>query len=450
MLRKFLILALLLTVIPLSVMAQDDGSEVRAIWNTEILVVINVGDDGADLSGLTFESANGAITAEDWVMNVDEMTTFAYPLTDVRPGDCLVAYFTGTDPELPAQVTCTREIGVFTPTTFDDLVWDVSQGGFTAVIEGGETVECDINRTSCDIDAPPGREPEMDESVPETVEVRALWTTDLLVLINTTDYGANLTGVSFTNANGAINPTSWLVESADDGTPLFDLADARPGSCLVAYFIENETQPDLPENVTCTEIIGAFTLENLDDMVWDVSAGGFSANVADGDSVACDITGSSCAFEVPTAESEFMEPEEDEIEADTNLRAVWTTDIFVLLNTGEVGVDVSNLRLESSNGEIAPDNWIMALDENGALYTLDDMRPGSCLISYFVDQPAQPDLPELVECTRTIGEFTPINLGDVIWDVTGGGFTPIDSGVAGDFCEIEGTTSCNIEVPETD
>ena len=447
MYRKWSLLVCMVMLLAMSGLAaaqdEDTGgsTEMRAVWNSETLVLINVGQTGADLTSTSLTSADGAITPESWVMFVDEETTLSFPLSDLRPGDCLQVYLSGTEATPPDTVSCTRVVGEFTPTTFDDLVWDVTQGGFSITANGAETA-CDITTTSCDFTAPEGSEMEMTDMVPENVTLRAIWNQDIFVLINVSEFGADLSELTLSSELGTIGAEQWVLLEDPETTEAYTLADVRPGSCLISY-TGGEEQPELPEDVECTLTIGEFTLENLDDIIWDVNAGGFTASTG----AECAVDGTTtCDITAPTAAIEFEmdDMEEETIDPNANARAVWNQDIFVVINTGDTGIDLSGVSFESgSGGMIAPDQWVLFEDsDTGAFFTLDDVRPGSCLVSY-LGGTAQPELPSGVECTRTIGEFTPANLDDIIWDVNAGGFS-ISTGAT---CAVEGTTDCAFTAP---
>jgi len=428
-------------------MAQDEdtaggNATIRAVWNLDTLILINVSEVGADLSGLTLQSENGEITPENWVMFVDEETTLSYPLTDLRPGDCLQVYLSGGEANPPETVDCTRVVGEFTPTTFDDIVWEVTQGGFSAIVNGSETA-CDINNTSCTFNVPEGTEMMAEDTVPEAVTVRAAWNTDIFVLVNVSEFGADLGALDLQSELGAITADQWVLFEDEETSEVFTLTDVRPGSCLVSY-LGGIDQPELPEGVDCTRIIGEFTPENLDDIIWDVTQNGFTASTGE----VCAVEGTTtCDLTVPTAAVEFemdmMEEDGEEMaDANTNARAIWNQDIFVALNLSDGGIDLSGVSFEGEGGAITPDQWVLFENPDGGFYTLDDVRPGSCLVSYLggIDQP---ELPAGVDCTRIIGEFTPTNLSDIIWDVNTGGFD-ISTGAT---CAVEGTTSCDFTAP---
>lgn len=449
----FTVVILLITTL---IAAQDDNSlSVRALWNGEIFVVLNNSDEAVDLTGLSFSSANGEITPDNWVMSVNDETGLPYGLNDVAPGSCLAAYFVEQPerPALPGDVSCTRFIGEFTPTSYGDLVWDVSQGGFSAAVDGITVSECSIESTSCDIAVRPATEMMMmDEERPAETTISVLWNADILVVLNTSDYGVDVSELTFKNDAGEIAPDNWVIEINADTGDEYNLANFRPGSCLISYFVELGSQPDLPENVSCTRIEGVFTPIEPTDVVWEVSAGGFEATVAGNPAGSCTMDSTTCDVTVPTSAEDagdMMDETMDDM-SDVSIRAIWTQDILVLINVSDVGVDLSGLDLESASGAVQAMDWMMNLADNGDEYALDDVRPGSCLVVYFVEMGEQPPLPENVSCTRTIGAFTPATLDDLIWDVNGGGFTPIVAGVEGDACSVGDTTTCDIVVPSSE
>ena len=130
---------------------ENVGIDVRAIWDQDILVLINTSTEDIDLTGLSFASANGEILPENWVMNTFGENNLSYSLAAFEPGSCLLAYLSGTSPAVPETVDCSRVAGEFTLTNAADIVWDAAQGGFQAVLGGSIAAECDITGSRCDI-----------------------------------------------------------------------------------------------------------------------------------------------------------------------------------------------------------------------------------------------------------------------------------------------------------
>jgi hypothetical protein len=457
--RIFMLMIAFALVSVLQVQAQATNT-VRAVWNQTTLVLINVSADGVDLSELSLEGSDSALTPDQWVMNVDSVTTLSYPLTNVRPGSCLVAYVSGTEPEIPSTVSCTRTIGEATLESIEDVVWDVTAGSFTPNLAGTAGEPCDlINRTSCNIDVNPANlDAQVTEEIPEEVTVRAIWNNDILVLINVSGYGADLSTLALTGTNaGIILPENWVMQVPDGSTIPFDLSNVDPGGCLVTYLsVENTTDaaPELPENVSCDNIVALFTLVNPDDQVWSLEAGGFTPSINDEAGDACDIVDTTvCDITVPNADLDTDgDTEETTGTSDAPVRAIWNNEILVLINVSSDGVDLSGLSLNAANGDgaLLPENWIMSVNpDTGQTYSLTDVRPGSCLISYLseVAGTAAPALPSTVSCTRIIGEFPLSNPVDQVWSIEAGGFSPAVDDVVGDSCDIVNRTSCDIALP---
>jgi hypothetical protein len=457
--RIFMLIVGFALISVLQVQAQA-ADTVRAVWNQSTLVLINISGGGIDLSELTLQGANSSITPDQWVMNVDTATTLPYVLTNVRPGSCLIAYLSGTTPEVPSTVACTRTIGEAQLENADDVVWNVTAGSFTPILAGAEGEACDlINRTSCDIDVNPANlDAPVEEEVPEEVIVRAIWTNDILVLLNVSGYGADLSALTLTGNNtGAILPENWVMQVPDGSTVAYDLSNVDPGNCLVSYLsIEGTTDaaPELPENVSCDNIVALFTFVNPDDQVWSIEAGGFTPSVDGTDGEACTIGDTTvCDITVPNADLE-TEGDSEELTETTGapVRAIWNNEIFVVINVSAEGVDLSDLSFVAANGDgaILPENWIMSVNpDNSQPYSLSDVRPGSCLISYLSETAgsAAPALPSTVSCTRIIGEFPLSNPTDQVWSIEAGGFSPSVGGVSGDECDIVNRTSCDVALP---
>jgi hypothetical protein len=460
MLRKWVMFScfiLVLFLLPVSAGLAQTTNTVRAVWNNSALVLINISSEGVDVSELGLQNDFGEILPSTWEIKTDENGE-DYSLTDVRPGSCLIIYVgSATDADLPPGASCTRVVADMRLADINDLVWDVSRGGFTPVLAGVEGDLCAVDTgTSCDIAVNPANT-NVGGGIPDEVTVRALWTNDILVLINISGYGADLTGLTLTGATGGeIAPGNWVMAINPDDTTSYDLDNVRPGSCLVAYLSVRGTDravPALPENVDCTRMVALFTPRNLDDLVWTLDVGSFTPSVDGTDGEACTWEGTtSCDFSVPNAD---LNPDDGEEETAVEpgvpvVRALWNNDIFVIINVSGDGVDLSGLSLEGvdNDGAILPENWVMAVDPvTTASYTLTDVRPGSCLVAYLsvagTDEVA-PELPAGVACDQIIGEFTVTNLADLVWTLEANGFTPVVGGSEGEACDIIGRSSCDI------
>ncbi len=456
--RKFVfVLLLVLAVVVPFTQAQDASNTVRAIWNNDVLVLINISGDGVDLSELALQGETGAILPENWVMAVDASTTLSYSLYNVRPGSCLIAYRSGAQPVAPETVSCTRTIGEFEVTNIDDIIWTPDRASFTPVLAGTAGAACDTrNRTACDIAVNPlNPNPPAEMGTPEETTISAIWNNDILVLLNSSEYGVNLTALSLASVNtdGAISPDLWVMGTDDAGLS-YALADVRPGSCLLAYLGTagaDTPAPTLPENVTCTRTIGTFTAENPLDLVWSAESGGFVPVVAGsaGDTCAYGST-TDCAITVPVAQAGDSSTVAGGATDAPEVRLLWNTEVLVVINISSSGVDLTGLTLEaaSGGGSIAPEQWTLNTDAAGVSYALADVRPGSCLLAYLGtagSTTAAPELPENVACTRVIGQFTAESAADIVWSVDFGGFTALVNGAASATCDPS-RSSCDVDL----
>lgn len=283
----------------------------------------------------------------------------------------------------------------------------------------------------------------------DTANLRIVWNQENLVVINTSDDAVNVSNLDLISANGAIMAGDWVMNTYSDSNLSYSLAELEPGACLVAYPSGGEEQPDLPDNVECTNTVGMFTMVNFNDIVWDVTQGGFSAEVAGTNAADCDVSGLSCDVSVATTASnaeDATETDADDSEAD--ILVAWNTDIFVIINTSDADVNISDLSFTSSAGAILPENWVMnTFSDSNLSYSLADFEPGSCLIAYF-SADEQPELPENVACTRTEGMFTLLNINDMVWDASQGGFSAEADGATLADCNINNTT-CGLTVATT-
>lgn len=445
---KCLFSLLVLTLISQTALAQDTAG-IQLVWNQEILVVINTGSEDVNVSNLDLVSENGEIMASDWVMNTYGDLNLSYSLAQFEPGSCLIAYPSGGEeqPELPDNVECTRIVGMFTMVNYDDIVWDITQGGFSAEVAGASVADCDINNISCEVSVETTASNPDDatdvEGDDSEADILVSWNTDIFVVVNTSEDEVNLSELSFSSSEGEILPENWVMNTTDDTNLSYSLADVGPGSCLIAYFSSVDEQPELPENVTCTLTEGVFTITNINDIVWDASHGGFSADAEGATLADCDINNTTCVVTVPTTSAMSDDATESDEDGAQSVRAIWNTDILVIVNTSGEDADLSGLSLSSPDGEILPENWVMNTDDSNLSYSLEDVAPGSCLVAY-LSADEQPELPENVTCTLTEGSFTMTNINDMVWDASQGGFSAVAGGATAE-CDITGS-SCDIEL----
>lgn len=281
-------------------------------------------------------------------------------------------------------------------------------------------------------------------------EIRAIWNPEILVLINVSDEGVNVSDLSLVSEDGEIHASDFVME-LDDDDMLYSLADVRPGSCLLVYLAD--TTPEIPETVSCTRVIGKFTPESVRDIVWAISQDGFIPTLgeADDEGEPCSINRTSCDITVWVGGPDYTADDSNPEYVD--ISAIWTQDVLVLINTSDFGADLSNLTLFSAVGELHPESFVMGVDDDNVVYTLEDVRPGSCLVVYLgVDgsDSEVPELPEGVECTRTISETPLENPNDMVWVIEQGGFEAFTIGSTELGCSVDATTTCDIPVPNAD
>lgn len=276
----------------------------------------------------------------------------------------------------------------------------------------------------------------------DLVLIRAIWTADVFVVINTSDTSVDLSNLLFRGLLGEIAPSDWQMATDPETNAQYTLVNVAPGSCLVAHF--GVSMPNVPNTIRCSRTIGRFTVTTTDDLIWSVAQGGFTPFVGDNDYTQCSIRVSSC--DLPVLRAREDAPETMIIEPETiDVRAIWTPDIFVVINTSGIIADVSDLRFESALGKINPDDWVMDFAQDlNSFYTLEEMRPGSCLVAQFGAN--LPSLPATIQCTRIMGRFSVSDVDNLIWSVTQGGFTPYLGETALESCSIE-RSSCDIALP---
>ena len=88
-------------------MGDGETADIRAIWDRDILVLINTSTEDVNLSNLSFTSANGEILPENWVLDTFGENNLSYSLAQFEPGSCLLTY-----PEWD-QPGCARNGGLY-------------------------------------------------------------------------------------------------------------------------------------------------------------------------------------------------------------------------------------------------------------------------------------------------------------------------------------------------
>jgi|GEM_PF-2410201 len=147
---------------------------------------------------------------------------------------------------------------------------------------------------------------------------------------------------------------------------------------------------------------------------------------------------------IPTPTPTNPRPEVAQGEPRAEIRLIWNDRIFVLINTSDTPVDVSNVSFEGANGGgFGAQDWLANSD--APLY-LNSLQPGSCLVAYSALETTPPPVPSSVRCSRVSARIA-LQPNDVIWEMRNGSFTAYPTGTDPVPCALTSRTACEIRVP---
>ena len=274
-----------------------------------------------------------------------------------------------------------------------------------------------------------------------SVSLRLTWDDAFFVIANPedNDITLDLHGLIFWRSDGS----QFVVD--ENGDPS-QLANLESGDCIVIYSF-NSLGGEAPEiddvrtRAVCTNAVFVPTFAG--NLFWTNMNDFFEVQQDDRFIGYCDLGQNRVCMIELDADLESQLTGLGEL---IDIRAIWSSEVFYLINNTSGGVDVSELHLISDFGEIGPDDWML---DDSANYTLENMRPGSCLVAYFGTVSEPPALSR-VTCSRIMGEAPLGNSNNLVWSQTQGGFTPyISDEPVADRCDVTATggLSCDIPVP---
>lgn len=123
---------------------------------------------------------------------------------------------------------------------------------------------------------------------------------------------------------------------------------------------------------------------------------------------------------------------------------IWNDRIFVLINTSDTPVDVSNIHFEGANGGgFGAQDWLA--NSEAPLY-LNSLQPGGCLVAYSALETTPPPVPSSVMCSRVSARVA-LQPNDVIWEIRDGSFTAYPTGTDPVPCSLTTRSACEVRVP---
>ncbi len=259
-------------------------------WNNNFLILTNMRDmpiTVEDFDGLTF------VAPDD--------TTFAatsWGLTeDVGRNQCVSIYMDGmanlaSDSGRIPHPSCDFQIR-WIQINNEDMFWATEYETFDMQSDGNRIATCVPRKGVCYVPHTPDNLHAAPTNM-NLAQVEVYWNAKIFVLLNPGPRGADVSKLRFELEGHGFGARNWRMEYIRDIT-YFDLMDMRPGACLVAYPYDD--QPELPDTVECTRIIGRSILTSPQDAVWTEEL--FQAFVPDSDSQTC--TGVDCVVYVPAA-----------------------------------------------------------------------------------------------------------------------------------------------------
>lgn len=261
---------------------------------------------------------------------------------------------------------------------------------------------------------------------PATPQLELYWSERYLLFYNSGTETVDVTQLDLRGVQSAfVDGQTWFRAS---------FQYLAPRRCVFVYqfdFSGGEEPPymedalDLLPNIPCENDDAFYIGVALENAVWMVEDGEFTAVYSDLETVTCTNADGFCV--VPLT-----------VEVPENaITLFWTPELLVVFNAGQTAQDVSDLRLRTRA------NTLTVLDEVQPFLTA--LEAGRCAVFYQLGVTPQPRLPENVTCMEVVAAQQ-IDAADFVW-MGGTGFTAETQGVTTE-CNTFSRASCVIGLSE--
>lgn len=323
-------------------------ADIRLVYDSEVLTLINVSRRLLDLSALNFESVSGTFKAERW--NNPYITQ---PLTQFTPDDCLQIWGVGTliIPEAPANCSTRHAwaaVGDNARFWRETDIFIVKQGDATVGICSTSAGQCDIS-FSIVITPPPLAAP---SATPQGIDIRLIYDDLQLTLVNVSGRPLDLGRLLLTSESGTISIERWNSKSLTRSLYSFS-----SGDCLQAFIYGYDgLQPYTSE---CNIRHAWFVAGDGEDFWRDTST--FAVN-RDGIRIAvCSVIAGRCDISLSANLGNAIStpvPNATPAPSGVDIRLIITPQSVTLLNISGRDLDLRDLVFSSDSASFAAINWV--------------------------------------------------------------------------------------------
>jgi hypothetical protein len=364
--------------------------DIRLIYDTDSLTLLNVAGRRLDLTGLRFPSDTGLLESTVW--DTDFLTE---RLNNFSDGDCLQVWGLRLNVVQDKISDCKiRHAWVAVKDT--QLFW-TNASSFLVLNDGDIIGQCIVADGRCDISFDAEFTLPVSDSIlstPSNRDIRLMFNQDSLTVLSLADSPINLLGLSFQSSGGTLSIQSWETEFLTSSLSGFPSQD-----CLMAWTSQAGEQP---QSVDCKTRHGWIVVGDDDDFWRGVSRFDVIRDnrVLAGCVVAsgyCDVnlagnlginsptlvplnpvisTGTSVAN---TTDSSSLTT------SNAGLTLVYSLDSFALINTSGRSLDLSEIVFESDTGVFSANRW----NTDFLTRPLSDFPSGDCLQIWGVNEELQ-------------------------------------------------------------
>lgn len=364
--------------------------DIRLIYDTDSLTLLNVSGRRLNLTGITFQSDNGELEATVW-----DTEFLTESLNNFSHGDCMQVWGLGKN-ALQDKISSCDIRHAWVAVRDSHLFWN-NVSTFFVVNDGDIVGLCNVAGGLCDISLDAEFSVILNESsipIPNNRDVRLIFNQDSLTLLNIANTSIDLRGLIFQSSSGTLNIQAWETEFLTGS-----LSGFSPNDCLMVWTFGTAEQPTPNE---CRVRHGWIVVGDDADFWRDVSrfdvirdnrilAGCVVANGF------CDVNlagnlGANSPTVVPLNPSSLAEsPVVSDsgssaiASSDGDLTFVYSLDSFTLINTSGRTLDIFGLVFESDNGVFAANRW----NTEFLSRSLSDFPSGDCLQIWGVNEEFQ-------------------------------------------------------------
>jgi len=362
--------------------------DIRLVYNSNSLTLINIADSPLDLTGLRFQSDTARMEASVW-----DTEFLTERLDNFASGDCLQVWgldFNRID-DFPEP--CEIRHG-WVAVNDSQLFWQDTNNFF--VVKGGDVIgQCSVLDGFCDLSLEARFTVETETSrlpTPVGRDIRLTFNQDSLTLMNIAGVPIDMRGLVFQSGSGQLTVDKWNTEFLTAS-----LSGFPPADCLMVWttLVDNQPPP-----IDCETRHGWVVAGDTEDFWRDISrfevvrdnrvlAGCVVANGFCDVSLSGNLGGSSPTIAPLNPNSPTGTPVAGDgittTTSNADLTLIYSFDSFGLVNTSGQSLDLSGLVFESDNGVFAANRW----QTDFLSQPLSAMPTGDCLQIWGVNEQLQ-------------------------------------------------------------